>query len=43
MPQAYEVDGRAIKIIWTKEGRRIHICDMIEPMLQIGKYQFSKI
>jgi hypothetical protein len=43
MPQAYEVSGGTIKIIWTKEGRRIHICDMVGPMLQIGKYQFSKI
>lgn len=40
MPQAYEVTGGTIKPI---EGRRIHICDMIGPMLQIGKYQFTKI
>ncbi len=43
MPQAYEVSGGTIKIIWTKKGRRIHICDMIGPMLQIGKYKFSRI
>ncbi len=43
IPQAYEVDGGTITLIWTKVGRRVHICDMVGPMLQIGKYQFSRI
>ncbi len=43
MPQAYEVDESTTTIIWTKEGKRVHRCDMVGSMLQIGKYQFSKI